>query len=84
MIINYIHWNIDPEIFKILGISLRYYGVLFVGGLILCIYILNWIFKNENIPLVNFLKWHVTLSVCSVRDFVATSLSTVTAFASER
>ena len=59
MIINYIHWNVDPEIFKILGISLRYYGVLFVGGLILCIYILNWIFKNENIPLVNLEKLSV-------------------------
>ena len=59
MIINYIHWNIDPEIFKILGISLRYYGVLFVGGLILCIYILTWIFKNENIPLVNLEKLSV-------------------------
>jgi prolipoprotein diacylglyceryl transferase len=47
--VNYIHWNIDPEIINILGISLRYYGVLFVGGLILCVYILNWIFKNENI-----------------------------------
>lgn len=56
MIINYIHWNIDPEIFKILGISLRYYGVLFVSGLILCVYILTWIFKNENIPLVNLEK----------------------------
>jgi phosphatidylglycerol---prolipoprotein diacylglyceryl transferase len=56
MIINYIHWNVDPEIVKILGISLRYYGVLFVGGLILCIYILNWIFKNENIPLANLEK----------------------------
>ena len=59
MIINYIHWNIDPEIFKIMGISLRYYGVLFVGGLILCVYILNWIFKNENIPLVNLEKLSV-------------------------
>lgn len=51
MIINYIHWNIDPEIFNLFGISLRYYGTLFVGGLILCIYILNWIFKKEGIPL---------------------------------
>jgi phosphatidylglycerol:prolipoprotein diacylglycerol transferase len=51
MMINYIHWNIDPEIIKLFGISLRYYGILFVGGLILCIYILNWIFRNENIPL---------------------------------
>jgi len=51
MIINYIHWNIDPEIFNLFGISLRYYGTLFVGGLILSIYILNWIFKKEGIPL---------------------------------
>jgi len=45
----YIHWNVDPEICKIFGISLRYYGILFVGGLVLCIYILGRIFKNEKI-----------------------------------
>jgi phosphatidylglycerol:prolipoprotein diacylglycerol transferase len=50
MILNYIHWNPDPEIVNIFGISIRYYGLLFVGGLILCIYILGWIFKKENIP----------------------------------
>jgi phosphatidylglycerol---prolipoprotein diacylglyceryl transferase len=47
--INYIHWDINPEIFNLFGISLRYYGILFVGGLVLCIYILNRIFKSENI-----------------------------------
>jgi phosphatidylglycerol:prolipoprotein diacylglycerol transferase len=51
MIIDYIKWDIDPEIVNIFGISLRYYGCLFVGGLMLCIYILKWIFKKENIPL---------------------------------
>ena len=56
MIINYIRWDIDPEIVNIFGISLRYYGILFVSGLMLCIYILNWIFKNENIPLANLEK----------------------------
>ena len=59
MIIDYIHWNINPEIFNLFGISLRYYGILFVGGLILCIYILNWIFKNENIPIANLEKLSV-------------------------
>ena len=53
MILNYIHWNPDPEIVNILGISIRYYGLLFVSGLILCIYILSWIFKVENIPSKN-------------------------------
>jgi prolipoprotein diacylglyceryl transferase len=50
MIINYIHWNPDPELINILGISVRYYGLLFVSGLILSVYILSWIFKRENIP----------------------------------
>ena len=48
MILNYIHWNPDPEIINIFGISIRYYGLLFVGGLILCIFILSWIYKREN------------------------------------
>jgi prolipoprotein diacylglyceryl transferase len=56
MILNYIHWNPDPEIVNIFGISIRYYGLLFVGGLILCIYILGWIFKKENIPSQNLEK----------------------------
>jgi len=50
MILNYIRWNTDPEIINIFGISIRYYGLLFATGLILCIYILGWIFKRENIP----------------------------------
>jgi len=56
MTINYINWNIDPEIINLFGISLRYYGVLFVSGLVLCIYILTWIFKKEDIPLANLDK----------------------------
>ncbi len=47
---NYISWNVDPEIINVFGISIRYYGLLFVTGLILCIYILGWIFRRENIP----------------------------------
>lgn len=49
MIINYIHWDINPEIINLFGISVRYYGILFMGGLILCFFILIWIFKTENI-----------------------------------
>jgi phosphatidylglycerol---prolipoprotein diacylglyceryl transferase len=50
MVLNYINWNVDPEIINIYGISLRYYGLLFVTGLILCLYILRGIFRRENIP----------------------------------
>jgi prolipoprotein diacylglyceryl transferase len=51
MQINFIHWNIDPEIVNIMGFSLRYYGILFAGGIMLCLFILKWVFKNENIAL---------------------------------
>ncbi len=56
MIMNYIHWNPDPELINILGISIRYYGLLFVSGLILSVYILSWIFKRESIPSENLDK----------------------------
>lgn len=56
MMLNYIHWNPDPEIINVFGISIRYYGLLFVTGLIICLYILGWIFKNENIPSANLEK----------------------------
>lgn len=56
MIVNFIHWNPDPEIVNILGISVRYYGLLFVSGLILAIYMLSWIFKRENIAPENLEK----------------------------
>jgi prolipoprotein diacylglyceryl transferase len=56
MILNYIIWNADPEIINVLGISIRYYGLLFVSGLILCIYILSWIYKRESIPPENLEK----------------------------
>jgi prolipoprotein diacylglyceryl transferase len=50
MTLDYIHWNLDPEIINVFGISIRYYGLFFVSGLILSIYILGWIYKRENIP----------------------------------
>lgn len=56
MILNYIHWNPDPEIINILGISIRYYGLLFITGLILCILILDRLYKREKRPAENLEK----------------------------
>ncbi|MFD2588975.1 prolipoprotein diacylglyceryl transferase [Croceitalea marina] len=56
MILNYIHWNLDPEIINIFGFSLRYYSLLFVTGLISTIIILKWIFKKEGLPPENLDK----------------------------
>ncbi|MBX2874262.1 MAG: prolipoprotein diacylglyceryl transferase [Saprospiraceae bacterium] len=56
MIFIAINWSPEPEIINIFGFSLRYYGILFAGGLILCIYLLGWIFKKESIPPQNLDK----------------------------
>jgi len=56
MLLEYIHWNPDPEIINIFGFSLRYYGILFVTGLIVGYYILEGVFKKEGIPAENLEK----------------------------
>lgn len=48
----YITWNIDPEITRIFGfISLRYYSLLFVSGLIIGYLIVKRIYLKEGIPI---------------------------------
>lgn len=43
----FIHWNINPEIVNIFGISVRYYGILFVGGILLAILMLEKMAKLQ-------------------------------------
>ncbi|WP_053405411.1 prolipoprotein diacylglyceryl transferase [Persicobacter sp. CCB-QB2] len=46
----YIHWNPSLELFSVAGVPLRYYGFLFMIGVLLSIYVLYLIFKKESIP----------------------------------
>lgn len=50
MITSYIHWAPDPELINIFGLSIRYYGLFWIIGLILSIYALRRVFKHENLP----------------------------------
>jgi phosphatidylglycerol---prolipoprotein diacylglyceryl transferase len=45
----YINWDFDSEIINILGFPIKYYGLLFASGLLLCMYILKGVFKRENL-----------------------------------
>lgn len=45
----YINWDVNPEIVNILGVSVKYYGLLFLSGLVLCFNILKSIYKKENL-----------------------------------
>ena len=45
-----IHWNMNPEIFSLGPLSIRWYGILFISGFILGWYIFKWFFQRESIP----------------------------------
>lgn len=44
-----IHWNIDPVIFNIGPLSLRWYSLLFVSGFIYGWYILRYFYRKEGV-----------------------------------
>jgi len=50
MIINSIVWNVDPEIFRIGSLAVRWYGLLFALGFVFGYIIMGKIFKAEHIP----------------------------------
>lgn len=50
MILNYIHWNVNPEIFNLWGFGPRWYGLLFAASFVFGYYIMQNFFKKENVP----------------------------------
>ena len=45
-----INWSVNPEIFSLGPLSIRWYGLLFISGFILGWYIFKWFFQRESIP----------------------------------
>jgi len=50
MTLSFITWNPDPEIFRIGGIAIRWYGLLFASSFFFGYLILLRVFKKENVP----------------------------------
>jgi len=48
-----IHWNVNPEIFRIGFFALRWYSLLFMLAFLVGLYIFNWIYKRENKPVTD-------------------------------
>ena len=46
----FINWNVNPEIFSIGPLALRWYSILFVSGFILGWFIFKWFFQREGVP----------------------------------
>lgn len=50
MLLNYITWNVNPEIFSIGPLTVRWYGLLWAIGIWLALVVIQRLFKNENLP----------------------------------
>lgn len=48
-ILNFIHWNVNPEIFGFGNFSVRWYGLLFAMGFLIGYYIAEKMLKSENV-----------------------------------
>lgn len=48
-ILTFIHWNVDPEIFRLGSLSVRWYGLLFASGFLIGYYIGEKMFKWEKV-----------------------------------
>lgn len=48
-LLSFIHWNVDPEIFGLGQLSVRWYGLLFASGFLIGYYIAERMLKSENV-----------------------------------
>lgn len=62
MLLNYIPWNVDPEIFSIGSIHVRWYGLMWALGIWLALVTVQKLFKNENLSE----KWLDSLFIYTV------------------
>ncbi len=55
MIAALVHWNVSPEITKLFGVfPIRYYSLLFAIGIAVAYYVMDRVYKRENIPSQHF------------------------------
>ena len=50
MLLNYITWNVDPEIFSIGPAIVRWYGLMWALGILLALLIVQKLYKHEKLP----------------------------------
>lgn len=60
-------WDMDPALFTIFGREIRWYGLLWVIGLVVAVYIVQRIFKREDLPE----KWFDSLFVYMIVGIIA-------------
>lgn len=50
MLLNYITWNVNPELFSIGSLTVRWYGLLWALGIWFALMIVQRLFKHEKLP----------------------------------
>jgi prolipoprotein diacylglyceryl transferase len=60
-------WDVDPTLFSLFGREIRWYGLLWVIGLIVAVYIVQKIFRHEDLPE----KWFDSLFVYMMVGIIA-------------
>jgi len=60
---NFIEWNIDPVIFTIGPIPIKYYSLLFISGIVLAYYFSGRLFRQEGVKseTVDLLAFYIVL-----------------------
>lgn len=66
MILEFIRWNVSPELFHIGFISVRWYGLLFAASFYFGYILFNRFFKLENVPLEVLDKLTIYMAVGTV------------------
>ncbi len=61
-----IHWAVDPVLFHIGPLEIRWYGLLFVSGFILGWYLFRWFFRREGISEKLLDPLLYTLLICTI------------------
>ena len=64
--LQYIIWNVDPEIFRIGSWPVRWYGLLFATGFLIGVQIMTYIFKTEKKPLSDIDALLLTMVVSTI------------------
>ncbi len=66
MLLNYINWNVDPELVGFWIISIRYYGVLFAASFFFGYIIMQKMFKREGLSIELLDKLTVYMAIGTV------------------
>ncbi|QHV94742.1 prolipoprotein diacylglyceryl transferase [Spirosoma endbachense] len=64
--LQYITWNIDPEIIRIGSWPLRWYGLCFAAGFLIGLQLMTFIFKTEKKPLSDTDPLFITMVVSTI------------------